>query len=381
MIALAGGSRPASAAPGIVGLGDLPGGAFDSEATDVSDDGKVVVGQGVTATAQREAFRWTAETGMVGLGIVRTGAPPFATYSYGWGVSGDGQVTVGLTAMNPPVGNSAFRHTPSGGMVPLSQLPGGTDAEARGVSFDGSVIVGHGNFVTGTTGGRQSFRWTSSTGVVGIANLPGENAIALGLSKDGVVAVGVTAASIGSTPSQAFRHTLAEGIVGLGDLPGGTTSAMAFAASANGSVIVGGGTSASGPEAFRWTQGGGMAGLGDLPGGAFNSNARDVTDDGLTIVGRGSDAGGFEAFYWTAGGGMQSLTSVLTAAGADPALSGWTELTEATGVSGDGLYVAGYGIHNGNREAFIATVPEPASLAPLAVAGAAVLSRRRRRAS
>ena len=44
-----------------------------------------------------------------------------------------------------------------------------------------------------------------------------------------------------------------EVLVGLGDLPGGTFASSASDVNADGSVIVGRGTSANGPEAFRWT--------------------------------------------------------------------------------------------------------------------------------
>ena len=50
-----------------VSLGDLPGGRFQSAAIGVSGDGHVVVGEG-SSPQGREAFRWTAETGMIGLG-------------------------------------------------------------------------------------------------------------------------------------------------------------------------------------------------------------------------------------------------------------------------------------------------------------------------
>ncbi|HSJ98753.1 MAG TPA: hypothetical protein VLC53_16880, partial [Myxococcota bacterium] len=48
------------------GLGNLPGGNWSS-AADVSSDGSVVVGWSMVAGA-KEAFRWTAAEGMVGLG-------------------------------------------------------------------------------------------------------------------------------------------------------------------------------------------------------------------------------------------------------------------------------------------------------------------------
>ena len=76
----------------------------------------------------------------------------------------------------------------------------------------------------------------------------------------------------------------------LGDLPGGSFESIANGISADGSVIVGQGISAAGPEAFRWTREGGMVGLGDLPGGAFQSEANDVYADGSVIVGFGRSA-------------------------------------------------------------------------------------------
>ncbi len=45
------------------GLGDLPGNPFDSQASDVSSDGSVVVGLGRSMSG-REAFQWT-EPGVI----------------------------------------------------------------------------------------------------------------------------------------------------------------------------------------------------------------------------------------------------------------------------------------------------------------------------
>ena len=59
------------------GLGDLPGGSFSSQASGLSADGSVVVGSGVSAKSQ-EAFRWTQQTGMVGLGVLSGGYLYFA---------------------------------------------------------------------------------------------------------------------------------------------------------------------------------------------------------------------------------------------------------------------------------------------------------------
>lgn len=85
----------------------------------------------------------------------------------------------------------------------------------------------------------------------------------------------------------------------LGDLMGSTFSSSAHAVSADGSVIVGSGTSASGTEAFKWTSAGGMIGLGNLTGGTFDSSASGISADGSVIVGRGYSSSGKEAFRWT----------------------------------------------------------------------------------
>ena len=129
-----------------------------------------------------------------------------------------------------------------------------------------------------------------------------------GVSADGSVVVGYGSSASGET---AFRWTSGGGMVGLGDLPGGIFQSDAHSVSADGSVVVGNSTSASGFEAFRWTSGGGMVGLGDLPGGIFSSTAESISADGSVIVGVGNlDLASFttaEAFRWTSGGGMVGL--------------------------------------------------------------------------
>lgn len=85
----------------------------------------------------------------------------------------------------------------------------------------------------------------------------------------------------------------------------------------------------------------------------------------------GFAASGFEAFIWDAGNGMRKLDDVLvTDFGLD--LTGWT-LKAASGVSDDGLVVAGFGINpDGNTEAFIANMRQD-QVAEVPAPGAAVL--------
>ena len=116
----------ATASPMFVPLGDLPGGAFLSSAYAVSDDGSVVGGSG-TAGFVAEAFRWTSEGGMQGLGQVTPGGFDSVVR----GVSGDGSVAVGSGAYFE--GSEAFRWTSGGGMVGLGHLAGGLDSVAWAV--------------------------------------------------------------------------------------------------------------------------------------------------------------------------------------------------------------------------------------------------------
>ena len=74
--------------------------------------------------------------------------------------------------------------------------------------------------------------------------------------------------------------------------------------------------------------------LGDLPGRSFNSLAYGVSADGSLIVGFGTSALGREAFLWTSDAGMQTLRELLIAGGAT-GLTGW-RLTQASAMSADG---------------------------------------------
>lgn len=127
----------------MVGLGDLPGGDFFSEAYGVSADGNVVVGQSRGAMGD-EAFVWTHAGGMVGLGDLAGGS--FGSVASG--VSADGGVVVGRASGTS--GDEAFVWTHAGGMQSLSDILSGNGVDltgwqlrqALGVSADGQTIVG-----------------------------------------------------------------------------------------------------------------------------------------------------------------------------------------------------------------------------------------------
>jgi probable HAF family extracellular repeat protein len=120
-------------------------GGQDSWARAVSQDGEVVVGEATIISGEAHAFRWTQAGGIVDLGTLG------GLTSGAFGVSADGSVVVGSSRVANAAGYRAFRWTAAGGMQPVSAwlaasgvaLPAGyVLRDAKGVSADGSVIVG-----------------------------------------------------------------------------------------------------------------------------------------------------------------------------------------------------------------------------------------------
>jgi probable HAF family extracellular repeat protein len=341
-----------------------------SQAQDVSADGTVVVGTTFeTPPPSSHFFRWTAQGSILG--------PLSGDFA---AVSADGTVVVGAEPGGPFGGLIAVRWNVAGDFDVLGTLPGDINSGASDVSGDGAVVVGSSSAIVP---GPEAFRWTEATGMVGLGGLTGAEvwSSASGTSADGSVIVG-QARDVDNS-FQPFRWTAETGMVKLGLAPNGT-GGFARSVTPNGSVVIGAvffpppqpGSTAVRREAFRWTESDGMIALGDLAGGDISSTAFAVSANGSVIVGTGEtfSAEGMptinEAFYWTPNFGMLNLRDVLVFGGAN-GLDGWT-LTEARGVSYDGLTVAGTAIDpNGVTQAFVATVgaiPEASTIVLSALA-------------
>lgn len=243
---------------GMLGLGDLSGGRDSSTAYDVSADGSVVVGRGNTATAN-EAIIWTSQDGVVGLGHLPDGRRD----TFARGVSNDGSVVAGYSfghpdgSCLPPVlcSTQAFRWTADDGMVGLGDLAGGDfTSTAFGISGDGDVIVGYS--LSGL--GNEAFRWTSAGGMVGLGDLADGlfQSFAQGVSLDGSVIVGRGNGALGD---EAFVWTAENGMQRLMDIliAGGVsglddwTLTHAMGISDDGTTVVGTGFNPDGNrEAF-----------------------------------------------------------------------------------------------------------------------------------
>lgn len=331
------------------GLNDLPGGSFFSYALGVSDGGNVVTGVGNSPSGE-EAFRWTKEGGMVGLGNTLVGG--FMVQAKR--VSRDGLVTGGYG--NGASGIRAVRWEPNVGTF-LIGIPGGGQSDVRGVSADGSALAGY----IYSPNGVEAFRWTSAGGMQTLGDLPGGSfkSDATAVSDGGLVVVGSSSDSAAGEVPFRWENGVMEPLAGF---PSGHRGA-ALAVTPDGSVIVGfDSLPGVGSVAFRWTKSGGYV---PLVGGTL-SQAHGISGDGSVVVGSNTNG----AFIWDATHGMRDLQSLLaTEYGLSTELNGWSLIT-AEAISSDGTAIAGYGQNrSGQIEAWMATLPHVANMPPTAVAG------------
>ncbi len=329
VLAIAGSPAPAQDdEPHFIRLGHFPDGLSASGANDISPEGSVVVGSAPHAGfGDFEAFRWTEQTGLVGLGRL-----------VAWGISkaratsSDGEVVVGWS--HSAQGPEAFRWTEQTGMVGLGDLPGGKfNSMAFGVSWDGRVIVGHGR-----SPDLEAYRWTPEEGMVGLGDLPGGSvwSAAIAVSADGSVIAGHSSSANGR---EAFRWTPEEGMVAL-DQSDDWSSTAVYGISADGRTVVGFGFfRGERSEAFRWTRATGFEGLGDLPGGRFQSTARATNANGSIVVGESITETGNQPFIWTKRHGLRNLRDLIVdGLGLDVEDM---ELKYASAVSADGRWITG----------------------------------------
>jgi probable HAF family extracellular repeat protein len=300
---------------GTVSLGNLGGDFPYSKAAAGSLGGSVIVGRASLhpQTPYWLAFRWSSTDGMASIGDLAGGRDQ----SEALGLSRDGSVIVGSSSSKASGSSSswteAFRWTEQNGMQGLGGLTvhssGLIHSSANGISLDGNVIVGQ----SWSSQGYEAFRWSEGQ-MIGLGDLPGGEYLSFAndASLDGSVIVGGSD-SVLSFPTdpayEAFRWTAQTGMVGLGDLSGGRFHSVAVAVSGDGNKIVGysdaGGTSDS---AFFWDTSTGMRSMEsfltmevglDLAG-CHLYNASGISEDGMIITGTGACPGAPQAAVWVA---------------------------------------------------------------------------------
>lgn len=335
------------AAPGFVRV-PTPAGASTFAAA-VSADGSTVVGQLGLADGGVEAFRWRigdpALTELEVIGDLEGGLH----FSSATGVSGDGAIVVGTgyraDASRPDDGvQVGFTFTSGGGFVELPDLPGGSIlANAAGISDDGHVVVGS------SYDDREDFvavRWVDGVAfVVGAFAAEHPRSDGRGVSGDGSVIVGGSPSGGGALPRSGSFRCDDDGVLeDIGTFVGGGLTDVQ-AVSQDGHVVVGSAVSPNSGEnfleAFRKVDDGDLEALGDLDGGPFGSDALDVSAHGDVVVGRSvvNDSEDEEAFVWRAETGMRRLHDLVDAAGF--VVDDGVTLSQATSVSQDGNVVVG----------------------------------------
>ncbi|MCA9289271.1 MAG: hypothetical protein KDA05_11835, partial [Phycisphaerales bacterium] len=351
-------------------------------ATDISDDGSVVVGN-VTFDGSYETFRWTAGTGVVRLGratvpVIGTGAGTPDCSNDGsrvsatiinaagttatWGLWIDGQ---GWQDLIPP--------TAPNGIVLDNSL-----GSVWGISGDGSTVVGF--YWKTAPGSAGAAAWSQANGLVPLGNPTGKSARVNHTNLDGSISVGWGERFDGAWQPTVWR----DGIRTV--LTDTLVSCMAEAVSGDGTTIVG--YSQTGPllnisrVAARWVWNGSSYTeelLGTLPNTPQGFNAlvwaNGVSDDGQVIVGNNyfQNNGPFSnatGFIWR-GNGMEDLVDVLNAGGVT--LPENFMIDGIYAVSGDGEYIVGSGkdaLDPFFRRSFIIHIPRGSACPPDLTTGA-----------
>jgi probable HAF family extracellular repeat protein len=350
---------PGSASSTFAGVGDLPGGAFNSQVRAATDDGQIAVGSGSVLSNESaidnasdggdRPFLWTSTAGISELAgpVIVTSGTLFET---GSDITPDGAVIAGRVRTNSTaaVRESALWRN-DGKTLTLIPDIAGYDAHrgaANSISSDGTVAYGW----SVTQGGIwQAYRWTAGTGTVGLGFLNGSDIesipAARGCSSDGSVVVGMDLESDGVT-SAAFYYKVGVGMSALGTLGGGTWSS-ALAVTPDGSTVFGSGSSTRFPlgEYFTWTQGGGMNPIGVGNPYDISNNLGAISADGQVVAG---------STYIHNANGFMAVDQTLAAAGLN--ITGWSQLF-LLGMNHNERVLYGQGVDpSGNPEGWVATV-------------------------
>ena len=187
-----------TASGGMVSIGDLPGGVISAAGHAISSDGSAIVGSS-SSSAGSETFRWTAAGGMQS---VPAQFPASGTDNGAYGVTRDGTVLAGTSQANGFSPFQAYKWSSSGGLLALGDMPGGvTYSWGTGISNDGNVIVGYSGSANAgpNSGDYEAFRWTPGGGMAGLGDLPGGSffSMARAVSADGNTVVGRSVTSLG----------------------------------------------------------------------------------------------------------------------------------------------------------------------------------------
>jgi len=341
----------------------------------LSSNGRIATGVLATGFNGAPAWRWTPERGLEYIPgfLDANGASAWAQPIAGAVHDSDGYEVAAIAYSNAAVA----------GPVVIGAYPGSSEVDgffsaAYGVSDDGTAV----GLAYDKTGNPIAFRWTAATGMKRLpVNRTDTFSRANGISHNGSIVFGWNDQTDGYRTGVIWQNGQPIDLVDADGNPVGE----ALAATADGSVVVGGGYyTANGSEAWRWTAATGTQPIGILPTGmpaaarAASTNAQSarfdlkqartaaapdgflppesyafaVSDDGNIIVGASGMWPVRTASIWTPQDGLQVLADYVTARGVTIP-DGWF-LAAATAISADGETIGGWGLDaDGIMAAFV----------------------------
>lgn len=283
----------------------------------VSASGRYVAGSSIDAEQREVASYWNADGELVRVGGLPGTAWQGGLVSIAFGISDEPRM-VGI-ATSSEQRSIAFEWTAAHGMRALPLPPEAKVAWAGGVSDDGRHVYG---WIEANSGPRRGVLWNdgaprllADTG----RDAPGE---VLGGNRDLSVLLGV-------------------------DAPRGGASDLAY----------------------RWRADVGAQALKPLERSPSPLRLFVSSDDGRVLAGSAGNGANRVAMIWSHGAGLQPLSALLAARGVAVPV-GWT-LAAATGVSGDGRRIGGWGLHDGQFDSFVIDLPDAPSASAAAASGAA----------
>lgn len=220
-------------------------------------------------------------------------------------LSSDGRVVVGYLGQAGQEGG-AIRWTASGGVQRLT-----TQGQARGVSADGSVVAGHSSDIDDVGNRSNAFRWTAASGLTNVFDVG--NVKTYGISDDGATIVG----DYNDNGPRPFAWSATSGGRTL-PIPNEqhNTSGSAYAIAGDGSSAVGLATFPNGRfgQLSRWTLNPDSNQALSPETNLFYPTVVGVSGDGSVIVGNELLNPGW---YWTSSMGYQRVPGQVSAVSPD----------------------------------------------------------------